>query len=117
MQLNPKQELSITFVSELEMEDLHMKWMAESGPTDVMSFRLSEISEFDFSLGDIVICPAVAERDALKQKIMPAKHLVFLLIHGLLHLVGFDHQIRNEKLKMQAKEEALMNSIMLEYTK
>jgi probable rRNA maturation factor len=113
--LKQNQEVAVTFLDEQEMAQLHEKWMQESGPTDVMSFRLSEISDFDYSLGDIVICPKVAERDAKKLKKQPALHLAFLLAHGMLHLIGFDHQKKEEKVKMQEQEQSLMSKIMREF--
>lgn len=115
LKLHPRQELSVSLAATTEMEELHQKWMHESGPTDVMSFRLSEVSEFDFSLGDVVICPAIAERDAIKLKKSPAIHLVFLLIHGILHLIGFDHQKAVERNLMQKQESNLMKRIIKEF--
>lgn len=115
LKLRPEQELSISLVDIKEMTELHQKWMNESGPTDVMSFRLAEITEFDFSLGDVVICPAIAEKDANKLQKSPAEHLVFLLVHGILHLIGFDHQEAAERRDMQQQEVNLMNRINKEF--
>ena len=115
LSLNKQQELSISLVDESEMAELHLKWMNESGATDVMSFRLSEISEFDFSLGDLVICPSIAFKDALKLKKSPALHLVFLLVHGILHLIGFDHQKITERITMQRLEKIIMKKITEEF--
>ncbi len=115
LKLHPEQELSLSLVDVEEMAELHQKWMNESGPTDVMSFRLSEIAEFDFSLGDVVICPAIAQKDAIKLKKSPAEHLVFLLVHGILHLIGFDHQVASEKKNMQQQEVKLMKKITKEF--
>jgi probable rRNA maturation factor len=115
--LKNDQEISISFVNENEMTDLHQKWMNEAGPTDVMSFRLSEISPVDKSLGDVVICPAVAIKDSNLKNESPARHLVFLMVHGLLHLAGMDHQKLSERLKMQKKERFLMAQIESEFKK
>lgn len=111
LKLRSSQEVSITFLNLSEMTQLHEKWMREPGPTDVMSFRLSEISDFDHSLGDIVICPDVADQDAKKLKKQPGLHLTFLLVHGMLHLIGFDHQAKAEKVEMQRQEQNLMKKI------
>lgn len=115
--LKQNQEVAVTFLNEDEMSKLHEKWMQESGPTDVMSFRLSEISDFDYSLGDIVICPKVVERDAKKLRKQPALHLAFMLVHGMLHLIGFDHQKKVDKVKMQEQEQKLMREVEREFTK
>ncbi len=117
LKLHPKQELSLSLVNDEEMEELHQKWMNESGPTDVMSFRLSEISEFDYSLGDVVISPNIAYRDAKGLKKAPALHLIFLLVHGILHLIGFDHQKSAERNEMQNLENELMKKINREFKK
>lgn len=109
------QEVSISFADEIEMTQLHQQWMQEPGPTDVMSFRLDGIAPGDSSLGDVIICPPVALRDAVQAERSPAFHLTFLLVHGLLHLTGWDHQKKLEKFKMKRKENHLMRAITSEF--
>lgn len=115
--LPKNQEISISFVDKIEMAQLHAKWMNQPGPTDVMSFRLSEISPVDKSLGDVVICPDIAIKDSQAANKSAAAHLVFLMVHGLLHLIGMDHQKISERLKMQKKERYLMKQIESEFIK
>jgi probable rRNA maturation factor len=91
-------ELSVSFVDEVEIEDLHLRYMGEPGPTDVLSFAQDE----DGLVGDVVICPAVAARNHPDD---PAAELRLLLVHGILHLLGHDHQEPDAKSAMWAKQE------------
>jgi len=120
LKVNTKSDVSILFVNEDEMTKLHVRWMNESGPTDVMSFRMDDIVLQDSKLrkkqailGDIIICPAVALKDAKEQGINPAYHLVFLLTHGVLHLLGQDHQEASQRVVMQKREQGIMNSLRI----
>ena len=120
LKVNTKSDVSILFVNEDEMTKQHVRWMNESGPTDVMSFPMDNIVLQDSKLrkkqailGDIIICPGVALKDSKKQGINPAYHLVFLLAHGILHLLGQDHQEASERVVMQKREQGIMNSLMI----
>ncbi len=117
LKVNPKTDISIKFVDEKEMQSLHIKWMNLDGPTDVMSFPMDNLKLSSGKigkaglLGDIVICPQVALQDAIKANDNPAKHLVFLIVHGVLHLHGLDHQVRADKGIMQEYEQRIMKSL------
>jgi probable rRNA maturation factor len=120
LKVNTKSDVSILFVNEDEMSKQHVRWMNESGPTDVMSFPMDDIVLQDSKLrkkqailGDIIICPAVALKDAKEQGINPAYHLVFLLTHGVLHLLGQDHQEASQRVVMQKREQGIMNSLRI----
>jgi len=120
LKVNTKSDVSILFVNEDEMTKQHIRWMNESGPTDVMSFPMDDIVLQDSKLrkkqailGDIIICPAVALKDAKEQGINPAYHLVFLLTHGVLHLLGQDHQEASQRVVMQKREQGIMNSLRI----
>ncbi len=96
-------ELSVSFVSEEEITDLHVRYMGEEGPTDVLSFRLDEADEDGVRiLGDVVIAPAVAARNNPSD---PATEVRLLLVHGILHLLGHDHQEGGERAAMWAIQE------------
>ena len=91
-------ELAILLVDEAAMEQLHVQWMDEPGPTDVLSFPMDELrpgSEDDITpaglLGDIVLCPQVAIEQAKTAAHSTLDELLLLTAHGLLHLLGFDH--------------------------
>jgi probable rRNA maturation factor len=96
-------ELSVSFVDEAEMTGLHERYMDEPGPTDVLSFPLEDEMEGDVRLlGDVVIAPAVAARNNPGD---PQAELRLLLVHGILHLLGFDHEDDQEKAAMWARQE------------
>jgi probable rRNA maturation factor len=120
LKVNTKSDVSILFVNEDEMTKQHVRWMNEPGPTDVMSFPMDNIVLQDSKLrkkqailGDIIICPGVALKDSKKQGINPAYHLVFLLAHGILHLLGQDHQEASQRVVMQKREQGIMNSLRI----
>jgi probable rRNA maturation factor len=95
-------ELSVSFVEEAEIEDLHVRYMDEPGPTDVLSFPLDDVDERVRLLGDVVIAPAVAGRNNPAD---PPAELRLLLVHGILHLLGYDHERDAEKAMMWARQE------------
>jgi len=96
-------ELSVSFVDEAEIEDLHVRYMDEPGPTDVLSFPLDDVDEGGTRLlGDVVIAPAVAARNNPAD---PDAELRLLLVHGILHLLGYDHEADAEKAAMWARQE------------
>jgi probable rRNA maturation factor len=96
-------ELSVSFVEEAEIEDLHVRYMNEPGPTDVLSFPLDDVDEHGRRLlGDVVIAPAVAARNNERD---PDGELRLLLVHGILHLLGYDHEADAEKALMWARQE------------
>lgn len=96
-------ELSVSFVTEDEIADLHRRYMDEPGPTDVLSFPLGEDDEEGVRiLGDVVIAPAVAARNNPEDV---AGELRLLIVHGVLHLLGHDHMEDEPKAEMWARQE------------
>lgn len=107
LHVHPQAELSVLCVDEAAMEQLHLEWMELPGPTDVMSFPMDELRAPDDDedppmglLGDIVLCPQVTERQAAENGREPNAEAEYLLIHGLLHLLGHDHAEPEEKATM-----------------
>ena len=105
--IHPEAELSVLLVDEAAMTELHVRWMDEPGPTDVLSFPMDELrSPSDEEtpepgmLGDVVICPQVAQRQALEAGHATSDELALLLTHGLLHLLGHDHAEPDEHAEM-----------------
>ncbi|MGZ5291223.1 MAG: rRNA maturation RNase YbeY [Actinomycetota bacterium] len=100
-----RSELSISFVTEDEIADLHVRYMSEQGPTDVLSFPLGE-DDLDEDgvriLGDVVLAPAVAARN---NPTAPAAELRLLVVHGILHLLGHDHDEAAAKAEMWSRQE------------
>ena len=98
-------ELSLSFVDEPEMAELHERFMHEPGPTDVLSFPLDEDDRSNDGrrvLGDVVIAPTVA---SVNNPADPAGELRLLLVHGILHLLGYDHERDDERAEMWARQE------------
>jgi probable rRNA maturation factor len=108
--IHPDSELSIRLVNEDEITQLHIKWMDLPGPTDVLSFPMDEMKPNSASngpgvIGDIVLCPAFAEKNG-KQSL--ADELQLLTVHGVLHLLGYDHEeLEEEKHMFELQEEYL----------
>ena len=108
MELHPDCAISLTFVDVIEMEELHIKWMQEGGPTDVLSFPMDMPEKIGdaVTLGDIVISPAVAAKQALEAGHSTEDEIYILAIHGLLHIIGYDHADPDEEkvmFSLQAK--------------
>lgn len=94
MGIHPDSDLGITLVDEDEITKLHIEWMNLPGPTDVLSFPMDELKPFSASdgpgiIGDIVICPQFAAKQAINHS--TADEISLLTVHGVLHLLGFDH--------------------------
>jgi probable rRNA maturation factor len=110
MELNPECEISMTFVNPQEMEELHIKWMDEPGPTDVLSFPMDmpENREDAVTLGDIVIAPAVAAKQAIEAGHSTEHEIYILATHGLLHILGYDHIDPDEEKVMFTLQEKIV---------
>lgn len=113
--LDPHTEVSIALVDEAEMERLHVQWMDEPGPTDVLSFPMDGLvpgvpgeERPSGVLGDIVLCPTVAQRQATAAGHPVTAELELLLTHGVLHLLGYDHAEPDEHAVMFARQDDLL---------
>jgi probable rRNA maturation factor len=97
-------ELSVSFVTEDEMADLHVRYLGEEGPTDVLSFPLGDEDPETGRriLGDVVIAPAVAARNNLEDR---DGELRLLIVHGILHLLGHDHMNDADHAEMWTRQE------------
>lgn len=107
LRIHPQAELSILLVDEDTMSAYHEKYLGEDGPTDVLSFPMDELKPPadgdeppEGLLGDIVLCPAVTSRQAAEHGRSAAEETEYLLVHGMLHLLGFDHAGPEEKAEM-----------------
>jgi probable rRNA maturation factor len=107
LHVSPDAEVAIVLVDEGAMEALHVQWMDEPGPTDVLSFPMDELRPGSDGaptpaglLGDIVLCPQVAETQAAQAGHSFMDELILLTTHGLLHLLGFDHAEPEEHREM-----------------
>ena len=112
LKLNPDCELNLVFVDIEEMTELHIKWMDESGPTDVLSFPmdLPEPGNEAVTLGDIVIAPVVAAAQAATAGHSIDHEIFILAAHGLLHILGYDHATPEEEKAMFTLQEKLVKN-------
>ncbi len=123
-------EVSLLFVDEVTIASLNERFLDKEGPTDVLSFPIED--EADRSgrspdeggtgpgsieadtgrlvlLGDVVICPAVAARNAADHGVSVDDELALLVVHGILHLLGMDHELDGEAERMEQREQQLLS--------
>jgi probable rRNA maturation factor len=125
--VHPLAEVAISLVDEARMAELHVQWMDEPGPTDVMAFPMDELdvrtarasgrpldarpSDGEpLVLGDVVLCPVVAEKQAQEAGHSTADELALLTTHGVLHLLGFDHAEPEEHAEMFGLQGELLST-------
>ena len=109
---NKDAEVTIRIVDEDEGRELNKTWRNKDYATNVLSFPVGETIEQapDF-LGDIVICVQVVEREAKEQGKDIEAHWAHLIVHGILHIQGYDHEIESEADIMEAKEILILKKI------
>ena len=107
LRIHPQAELSILLIDEATMSEYHERFMGLPGPTDVLSFPMDELrppGDGDEPplglLGDVVLCPTVTAAQAAENGRTPEGEADYLLVHGLLHLLGYDHAEPDEKAVM-----------------
>jgi probable rRNA maturation factor len=108
-------ELSIRFVDETEIAALNHAHLGHHGPTDVLSFPIEDdphsaggVGSAPVLLGDVVICPEVAFRNAPEHGVTYDAELALLIVHGILHILGMDHEADEEAEEMEARERTLL---------
>lgn len=127
--VRPDLELSMLWVDESTMADLHERFMGIDGPTDVLAFPMdqelvesgrqpdqggrgpgapSEATDAPALLGDLVVCPAVARRQATREGNSVQEELELLVTHGVLHLLGYDHHEDGDRRRMRSREQELL---------
>lgn len=117
MHIHPDADLAIQFADEQVMEKLHIEFMDEPGPTDVLSFPMDELRPGTPDsptpaglLGDIVVCPSVAAAQATVAGHEPINEILLLTTHGILHLLGFDHAEPEEEREMFGLQRQILES-------
>ena len=105
-------ELAVRVVDAEEMRSLNCEHRQKDAPTNVLSFSVGEIQGLPAAagnfLGDIVVCAPVVSREAAEQDKHLNDHWAHMLVHGTLHLLGYDHQIDSEAAKMEALEQRVL---------
>lgn len=107
MRIHPGSDLSVMLVGDDAMSDLHATWMDEDGPTDVLSFPMDEVrppppghEPVEGLLGDVVVCPTVAAKQAKAAGHATIEEILLLVTHGILHVLGYDHATPEEEREM-----------------
>ena len=118
MRVNPAAELSVLAVTSDAMAELHERWMDEPGPTDVRAFPMDELVDESRRpdapeigpalLGDVVLCPSFAAAQARKAGHALADELALLTVHGVLHLLGYDHAEPEQEREMFGLQNRLL---------
>jgi len=107
-------ELTIRIVDKAEGAQLNEKWRNAQGPTNVLSFPYSDLNETTKSIqGDIVICAPVILREAAEQKKSVDAHWAHIIVHGILHLLGYDHDNENDANKMESLETSILGKLKI----
>jgi probable rRNA maturation factor len=118
MRVDPLAELSVLAVDLEAMAELHERWMDLPGPTDVMAFPMDEmegarrpdaVDAGPTLLGDVVLCPAFARDQARKAGHSLLDELQLLTVHGVLHLLGYDHAEPEEEREMFALQQQILD--------
>lgn len=108
----PQQHVAIRLVSEIESAALNETYRQQSGPTNILSFPDEPIPGFESeSLGDLAICPALVMAEALAQDKPFEAHWAHLVVHGVLHLIGYDHIEQEDAEKMEAREVKVLKQL------
>lgn len=106
------ENLTIRVVGEEEISRLNERYRGKNNPTNVLSFSFESVAEVDYqSLGDIVICFAVVKKEANQQHKSVPSHFAQMVIHGMLHLCGFDHQTDEQAAAMESIEKNILAKI------
>jgi probable rRNA maturation factor len=109
---DPDLEISVRVVDEHEMQHLNREYREQDKTTNVLSFPAGDVAGLPKGvspvLGDIVICAAVVEREAAEQGKTAADHWGHMLVHGVLHLLGYDHTTASEAEAMEGLEREIL---------
>jgi probable rRNA maturation factor len=115
LRVHPQAELCIKAVDEATIAELNAQWMEKSGPTDVLAFPMDELrpglvdeEPTEGVLGDLVLCPTVAERQGEAAGHGTAAEVELLTVHGILHLLGYDHAEPEEHRVMFGLQDELL---------
>ena len=111
-------EVSFSFVSPEEIRELNAAYRQKDAVTDVLSFpQYDDLNDLDneeeICIGDVVICSEVAHRQAEEYGHSYERELLYLFVHSILHLLGYDHMEEDEKKEMRRREEDVMDKIGL----
>ena len=107
-----KLELEISFCSESQIRELNKKFRGKDSATNVLSFPDQEIEILSKTcIGEVLICQNILEREALEQEKRTFDHFIHLIIHSMLHIVGYGHENENDAILMETKEIEFLSKI------
>lgn len=107
-------ELNIRIVGLSEMTELNTTYRQKKGPTNILSFPFDAPPDIDFEipiLGDLVICADVVNQEALEQNKTKEAHWAHMVVHGVLHLLGYDHENDQDAEKMESLEITILETL------
>lgn len=102
--------LNVLYTNANRMRELNSQFRHKDKSTNVLSFEYHDYIKNTFHLGDIALCYEVIKEESIKENKLFKNHLLHMLSHGILHLMGFDHQTEEEFLNMKSKEVLILNS-------
>ncbi|MFM8926871.1 MAG: rRNA maturation RNase YbeY, partial [Rhodoluna sp.] len=115
MHIDKRADIEILLVNELVMEQYHLDWLQESGPTDVLSQPIDGLRPGKPNaitpaghLGLIVLCPQVASKQAAARGHSDLREMLILVAHSVLHLLGYDHAEKEDEIEMFALQEEIV---------
>ena len=103
--------LNLAFLSKLEIQEINKTFAGKDKPTNVLSFPSNDDISADNFLGDIAICSALIREEATSQGKKINHHLIHIFVHGVLHLLGFDHDQSSNAEKMESLEVRILSKI------
>ncbi|MDK2822682.1 MAG: putative rRNA maturation factor [Clostridia bacterium] len=118
--IDPQAEISLVFVDDNGIQELNKNYRGKDMPTDVLSFALTEMGEDELEivegemetlLGDIIISLETALRQAEEYGHTVEREVAYLMVHGLLHLLGYDHMTEEDKKVMRQREEKVLEAV------
>ena len=119
MHIDAAADVEILLVNENVMESYHLDWMQESGPTDVLSQPIDGLRPGKPNaltpaghLGMIVLCPQVAQKQAVAANHSELKEILILVAHSILHLLGYDHVEKEDEIEMFALQEEIVSQYL-----
>ena len=111
---NQNTEIVVRIVDEQESAQLNEQYRHKPGPTNILSFPVEVPEGIELNLlGDLVVCAPVLEKEALDQHKALTDHWAHIIVHGVLHLLGYDHIDDNEAKLMESKEISILNKLTI----
>ena len=111
---NQDTEIVVRIVDEQESAELNEQYRHKSGPTNILSFPVEVPEGIELNLlGDLVVCAPVLEKEALEQEKTLTDHWAHIIVHGVLHLLGYDHIDETQAELMENKEITILNTLSI----